>query len=77
MKQEKINLNKNVSGVVISAVKRDSIAAKSGLNVGMVICKFHRKMSITLKKLKKYLIVFKRIQIQFFFRFMKENFQDF
>ena len=39
----KYNINKKISGVVISAVKRDSIAAKAGLNVGMVISQIAQK----------------------------------
>ena len=39
----KYNISKNVSGVVISAVKRDSVAAKAGLNVGMVISQIAQK----------------------------------
>ena len=31
------NIPKNVNGVVVTAVKRDSFAAKAGLNVGTVI----------------------------------------
>ena len=41
--RQKYNINKDISGVVISAVKRDSIAAKSGLNVGMVISQISQK----------------------------------
>ncbi len=41
--RQKYNINENISGVVISAVKRDSIAAKSGLNVGMVISQISQK----------------------------------
>ena len=41
--RQKYNINKDISGVVISAVKRDSTAAKSGLNVGMVISQISQK----------------------------------
>ena len=41
--RQKYNINKNISGVVISAVKRDSTASKSGLNVGMVISQIAQK----------------------------------
>ena len=41
--RQQYNIGKNVSGVVISAVKRDSIAAKAGLNVGMVISQISQK----------------------------------
>jgi len=41
--RQKYNLNKVISGVVISAVKKDSIAAKSGLNLGMVISQISQK----------------------------------
>lgn len=41
--RQKYNLNKVISGVVISAVKKNSIAAKSGLNVGMVISQISQK----------------------------------
>ena len=39
----KYNISKNVKGVVITAVKRDSFAAKAGLNVGNVISQIAQK----------------------------------
>ena len=51
--RQKYNINKNISGVVISAVKRDSIAAKSGLNVGMVISQISQKNIETPDKAKE------------------------
>ena len=39
----KYNIPKNVKGVVITAVKRDSFAAKAGLNVGGVISQIAQK----------------------------------
>ena len=37
------NIPKNVDGVVVTAVKRDSFAAKAGLNVGIVISQISQK----------------------------------
>ena len=39
----KYNIPKNVNGVVITAVKRDSFAAKAGLKVGSVISQIAQK----------------------------------
>ena len=39
----KYNISENVKGVVITAVKRDSFAAKAGLNVGNVISQIAQK----------------------------------
>ncbi len=39
----KYNISKSVKGVVITAVKRDSFAARAGLNVGNVISKIAQK----------------------------------
>ena len=41
--RSKYNISKNVNGVVITAVKRDSFAAKAGLNVGNVISQIAQK----------------------------------
>ena len=48
------NIPKNVDGVVVTAVKRDSFAAKAGLNVGTVISQISQKMLRILPKLKVY-----------------------
>ena len=37
------NVPKNIKGVVVTAVKNNSIAAKSGLNVGNVISQISQK----------------------------------
>ena len=76
--REKYNINKNISGVVISAVKRDSIAAKSGLNVGMVISQIAQKNIDSPDKAKEIFDDFlKEKQIQFFFKSLKEIFKVF
>ncbi len=49
------NLSKNVKGVVITAVKRDSFAAKAGLNVGNVISQIAQKEVKTPKQAKEIL----------------------
>ena len=41
--RSRFNISKNVSGVVITAVKRDSFAAKAGLSVGNVISQIAQK----------------------------------
>ncbi len=41
--RSKYNISKNVNGVVITAVKRDSFASKAGLNVGNVISQIAQK----------------------------------
>ncbi len=41
--RSRYNISKKVNGVVITAVKRDSFAAKSGLNVGNVISQIAQK----------------------------------
>ena len=41
--RSRFNISKNVSGVVITAVKRDSFAAKAGLSVGNVISQITQK----------------------------------
>mgnify|MGYP001185749996 CR=1 FL=1 len=41
--RSRFNISKNVSGVVITAVKRDSFAAKAGLSVGNVISQISQK----------------------------------
>ena len=63
--RKRYNLNKNVSGVVISAVKRDSIAAKSGLNVGMVISQISQKNVDNPEKAKEILDSFLKKEYRF------------
>ena len=41
--RSKYNIPKNVTGVVVTAVKRDSFAQKAGLNVGTVIMQISQK----------------------------------
>ena len=41
--RSRFNISKNVSGVVVTAVKRDSFAAKAGLSVGNVISQIAQK----------------------------------
>ena len=41
--RSRFNISKNVSGVVVTAVKRDSFAAKAGLSVGNVISQISQK----------------------------------
>ncbi len=41
--RSRFNISKNVKGVVVTAVKRDSFAAKAGLNVGNVISQIAQK----------------------------------
>ena len=47
------NLPKNLKGVVITAVKRDSFAAKAGLTVGSVISQISQKNVKTADEAKK------------------------
>ena len=49
------NIPKNVSGVVVTAVKRDSFASKAGLNVGTVISQISQKNVQNPSEVKKLL----------------------
>ena len=41
--RQKYSISKNITGVVITGVKRDSFASKAGLNVGAVISQISQK----------------------------------
>tara|TARA_Y100001954_G_scaffold238725_1_gene307921 strand:- start:2745 stop:4034 length:1290 start_codon:yes stop_codon:yes gene_type:complete len=53
--RQRYNIPKNVNGVVITAVKRDSFASKAGLNVGGVISQISQKEVKKPKDAKKIL----------------------
>ena len=53
--RKRFNIPKNVKGVVITAVKRDSFAAQAGLNVGNVISQIAQKDLKTPKQAKEIL----------------------
>ena len=76
--RSKYNIPKNVTGVVVTAVKRDSFAQKAGLNVGTVIMQISQK---TLKDRLKPKRFYKNLAMiplnQFFFRSLKAISRDF
>ena len=53
--RQQYSISKNVTGVVITAVKRDSFASKAGLNVGAVISQISQKNVKNQKKQKRFL----------------------
>ena len=76
--RSKYNIPKNVTGVVVTAVKRDSFAQKAGLNVGTVIMQISQKNIKRPSEAKRFYKNLAMIPLnQFFFQVFESNFARF